>query len=111
MKILRTLTAIGLVSWGGLNLAGAQETTVFYEELPAEDRVVVEEPSEFVEDEFRQTGPAETTGLISAAIKAGNPIVLVNPLAPEYYGDGREFVNRDPETGEPKGIKVVEVTW
>lgn len=50
-------------------------------------------------------------GVISAALESGEPIQLINPAAPERYGDGRRFVSVNPRTGEPQGIKLIDVTW
>lgn len=50
-------------------------------------------------------------GVISAALESGEPIQLINPAAPERFGDGRRFVSVDPRTGEPRGIKLIDITW
>jgi hypothetical protein len=39
------------------------------------------------------------------AIRTGQPIQLINPVAPARFGSGQERVSHDPkDPGKPKGI-------
>ena len=43
-------------------------------------------------------------GAIPRAVRASNPLHLINPLAPPEYGNGWDNVTTNPETGRANGI-------
>ena len=46
-----------------------------------------------------------TEGAVQVAIRTGQPIQLINPVAPARYGNAQERVSHDPnDPGKPKGI-------
>ena len=46
-----------------------------------------------------------TEGAVQLAIRTGQPIQLINPLAPARFGNAHERVSHDPkDPGKPKGI-------
>jgi hypothetical protein len=46
-----------------------------------------------------------TEGAVQIAIRTGQPIQLINPVAPARFGNGQEHVSHDPnDPGKPKGI-------
>lgn len=46
-----------------------------------------------------------TEGAVQLAIRTGQPIQLINPVAPAEYGNAQERVAHDPKNpGKPKGI-------
>jgi hypothetical protein len=46
-----------------------------------------------------------TEGAVQMAIRTGQPIQLINPVAPARFGSGQERVSHDPkDPGKPKGI-------
>jgi len=48
-----------------------------------------------------------TEGVVQVAIRQGNPVQLINPVAPARYGNGQEHVMHDPnDPGKPKGISL-----
>ena len=48
-----------------------------------------------------------TEGVVQVAIRQGNPMQLINPVAPARYGNGQEHVMHDPnDPGKPKGISL-----
>lgn len=48
-----------------------------------------------------------TEGVVQVAIREGNPVQLINPVAPARYGNGQEHVMHDPnDPGKPKGISL-----
>ena len=48
-----------------------------------------------------------TEGVVQVAIRQGNPVQLINPVAPARYGNGQERVMHDPnDPGKPKGISL-----
>jgi hypothetical protein len=48
-----------------------------------------------------------TEGVVQVAIRQGNPMQLINPVAPARYGNGQEHVMHDPDDpGKPKGISL-----
>lgn len=61
----------------------------------------------------RVDDPAEVTprptlpgldGSIPEAIRSGQPLQLINPLAPAEFGSGAENVSRAPDDGRPQGF-------
>jgi hypothetical protein len=65
------------------------------------ETVPVEKPSSY-----------EITGVVKQAVDLKKPLELINPLAPEKYGDGSEDVSWDPDNAEkPKGIVLFGVQW
>jgi hypothetical protein len=48
-------------------------------------------------------------GAIPRAIRAGNPLQMLNPKAPAQYGTAEQNVVIDPYTGKWKGIKLFEI--
>ncbi len=48
-----------------------------------------------------------TEGVVQVAIRHGNAVQLINPVAPARYGNGQEHVMHDPnDPGKPKGISL-----
>ena len=48
-----------------------------------------------------------TEGVVQVSIRQGNPMQLINPVAPARYGNGQEHVMHDPnDPGKPKGISL-----
>ena len=48
-----------------------------------------------------------TEGVVQVAIRQGNPVQLINPVAPARYGNGQEHVMHDPnDPGKPKGVSL-----
>ena len=50
-------------------------------------------------------------GVIPRAVRGGNPLQMLNPIAPAKYGTAEQSVVLDPDTGKWKGIKVFEVLF
>jgi len=47
--------------------------------------------------------PAQSEGGFQRGVRLGNPAQMINPIAPEKYGSGRDFVTpRDKETVSPR---------
>jgi len=56
--------------------------------------------------------PYDINGVVAQAFKIKKPLELVNPLAPQQYGDGQESVSWDPDNPEkPKGIILFGIQW
>ena len=53
----------------------------------------------------------EFEGSIPAAVRGGNPLQMLNPMAPEKYGTAHEHVVYEPYTWKWKGIKLFEIVW
>lgn len=49
-------------------------------------------------EETRLAPPSPSEGALQRAARSGNPLQVLNPLAPREYGSGRDFVTveRDP---------------
>ncbi len=74
-----------------------------------EDGQRVPEARQSITQEFRTSGAPETTGIISLTAKGG--LEVVSPVASEYYGDGRDYVAQEEETGKPKGFILFRLSW
>jgi hypothetical protein len=52
------------------------------------------------------------SGVIPRAIRGGNPLQMLNPLAPAKYGTAEESVSLDPDIpGKWNGIKFVSISF
>ena len=51
------------------------------------------------------------SGIAVQAVKAQNPLQLLNPIAPEAYGSGHDNVTRDPATGNVNGLKIFSIKF
>ena len=51
------------------------------------------------------------SGIAVQAIKAENPLQLLNPAAPEKYGNGEDSVTRDPQTKRVNGLKLFSIEF
>lgn len=52
------------------------------------------------------------TGVIPRAVRNGNPLQMLNPLAPRRYGTAEESVTYKPGyPGKWNGIKLFEIYW
>lgn len=52
------------------------------------------------------------SGVIPRAIRGGNPLQMLNPLAPAKYGTAEESVSLDPDVpGKWNGIKFVSISF
>jgi hypothetical protein len=47
------------------------------------------------------------SGIAVQAVKAENPLQLLNPVAPVEYGYAKDNVTRDPRTGIVDGLKIL----
>ena len=50
-------------------------------------------------------------GIIVAAIKADNPLQLLNPVAARRYGAAEDNVISDPISRKPSGLKIFSITF
>src|SRR5436305_13974060 len=50
-------------------------------------------------------------GVVPRAVRGGNPLQMLNPMAPAKYGTAAQSVVIDPETGKWKGIKSFEMVF
>jgi hypothetical protein len=54
----------------------------------------------------------QVTGVIPRAIRSGNPLQMLNPLAPAKYGTAEENVVLNPDVpGKWDGIKLLGITF
>ncbi|MBA2585575.1 MAG: hypothetical protein H0U99_03725 [Chthoniobacterales bacterium] len=52
------------------------------------------------------------TGVVPRALRGGNPLQMLNPLAPRRYGTAEESVTYKPGyPGKWNGIKLFEIVW
>jgi hypothetical protein len=56
--------------------------------------------------------PVEVTGVIKQAVDTKKVYELVNPMAPQKYGDGQDDISWDPDNQDkPKGIILFGLQW
>jgi hypothetical protein len=56
--------------------------------------------------------PPQATGVIPRAIRSGNPLQMLNPLAPAKYGTADENVVLNPDVpGKWDGIKLLGISF
>src|SRR5882762_805600 len=54
----------------------------------------------------------QVTGVIPRAIRSGNPLQMLNPLAPAKYGAAEENVLLNPDVpGKWDGIKLLRISF
>jgi hypothetical protein len=54
----------------------------------------------------------DVSGVIPRAIRGGNPLQMLNPLAPAKYGTAEENVSLDPDVpGKGNGIKFFSISF
>lgn len=54
----------------------------------------------------------EVTGVVKQAVETRKAYQLVNPLAPEKYGNGEDDISWDPDNPDkPKGIILFGLQW
>ena len=59
----------------------------------------------------REAGP-QVSGVIPRAIQSGNPLQMLNPLAPAKYGTTEENVVLNPDVpGKWDGIKLLRISF
>jgi hypothetical protein len=52
------------------------------------------------------------SGVIPRAVRGGNPLQMLNPLAPAKYGTAEESVSLDPDVpGKVNGINFVSISF
>jgi len=56
-------------------------------------------------------GNVAYNGLAVQAVKVGNPLQLVNPVAPPRYGSAEDNVSRDLFTGRASGLKIFSIRF
>jgi hypothetical protein len=58
-----------------------------------------------------EAGP-QVTGVIPRAVRSGNPLQILNPLAPAKYGTAEENVLLDRDVpGKWNGIKLLGISF
>jgi len=57
------------------------------------------------------TQRGELGGAVPRAVRAGNPLQILNPLAPPQYGTAAQSVLLEPYTLKWNGIKLFEIFW
>jgi len=61
---------------------------------------------------IEKPAPVQVTGVVKQAVDMKKPLQLINPFAPEKYGDGSEDVSWDPDNQDkPKGIILFGLQW
>jgi hypothetical protein len=48
-------------------------------------------------------------GALVAAARTDKPLHLLNPLAPPEYGDGTQYLRRDPYSGQARGVALFSI--
>ena len=102
MKKHLILSALAILA--AVSMAAAQSSDSFTTSI---DRSLPQKPQPTPTITIPGTG-----GIFQVAIRQGNPLQMVNPMAPPQYGTADEHVTHDPkDPGKPKGIKFFEWTF
>jgi hypothetical protein len=74
-----------------------------------------------VQENLRTAGPEKAnritgrnvtySGIAVALVKAENKLQLLNPLAPEEYGNAEDSVVRDPVNHKVSGLKIFSIEF
>lgn len=54
-----------------------------------------------------EMAPPIVGGAGPAIVRARQPLQMLNPAAPKEYGDGTQFLSRNPHTNEPEGVTLL----
>jgi len=70
---------------------------------------------------YAPLAPSPTEGSLQRGVRVGNPLQMINPLAPAKYGDGSDFVTardedpglrpRDTSRPLPIGLRLFSITF
>ena len=97
-----------------VQIVQAQAAPQQNQELTTQAELNVREMPLYVET----PAPNETTrgrikmdGILVQAVKADNPLQLINPAAPERYGSADDNVARDFTSGKVSGLKFLELRF
>ena len=106
-KILIACLASGLLTLGQAARAAANPAT-------ARSHAVSFESRHHARQTHRPTTLSEQniSGVIPRAIRGGNPLQMLNPLAPAKYGTAEENVSLDPDVpGKWNGINLFSISF
>ena len=62
----------------------------------------------------RATAPtSRIDGSVTRAARSGNPLQMINPLAPKEYGDGTDVTRHEPDDPfqRPQGLRLFVATF
>jgi hypothetical protein len=54
---------------------------------------------------------SEVDGVIPRAVRGGNPLQMLNPMAPARYGTGEQSVAYNPISGKYDQITLLEISF
>ena len=95
MKKHLILSALAILA--AVSMAAAQSSDSFATNI---DRSLPQKPQPAPPITIPGTG-----GVFQVAIRQGNPLQMLNPMAPPQYGTADEHATHDPkDPGKPKGI-------
>lgn len=90
--------------------AEPEVTITISEPPPQENKAAIESMGYQAEVLSRLFGvPVQVEGALPMALRVDKPYQLINPFAPEKYGDGYKNLSIDPKTKNARGIKVFSV--
>jgi hypothetical protein len=102
MKKHLILSALAILA--AVSMAAAQSSDSFATNI---DRSLPQKPQPAPPITIPGTG-----GVFQVAIRQGNPLQMLNPMAPSKYGTADEHATHDPkDPGKPKGINFFEWTF
>lgn len=101
---ITTLLALSLLAAGTLSAQQASSDASFVAPKPKKPKVenipIEKEPA------------VKVTGVVKQAVDTKKAWELINPLAPDKYGNGEEDVSWDPDNPDkPKGIILFGLQW
>ena len=106
-KTLVTSLVVGLLTLGQPVWAASNRATALSRTTTFEQRQRAQQARRSAAFSERNV-----SGVIPRAIRGGNPLQMLNPLAPAKYGTAEENVSLDPDVpGKGNGIKFVSISF
>jgi hypothetical protein len=109
MKTMMTVALISLATSASAQAPGMDRNLDTHAARMEREKVALVQPEKTM---TKIVGPRVTySGILVQAIKADNPLQLLNPAAPEKYGNGEDSVTRDPKDGRVNGLKFFSIEF
>lgn len=98
---MKWLVAMSVFAAGTGSLAAQEEFIA----PQAPDREIEEVP-------FDDTSRPSIEGIVAEVFKNKKPLQMINPLAPQKYGNGQKTVSwSENDPGKPKGFIFLGIEW
>jgi len=109
MKTLMTLGLVFLAAGASAQAPGMDRNLNTRATRLEREKVIVSPP----ENNKNKIAHRRVTysGIVVQTLKADKPLQLLNPVAPEEYGNGETSVTREPKTGRVNGLRIFSIEF